>query len=84
MDTVNVTIRLNQNDKASAEKLFSDFGLTMNAAINMFIKQSLREQGIPFKISKNCNVQFVDRKTLDELSDKSEQKYEQAYKELSK
>lgn len=84
METVDVTIRMSQNDKILAEKLFSDFGLTMNATLNMFIKQSLREQGIPFKITKNNGVQFMDKNTLDELSNKSDQKYGEAYKELAK
>lgn len=67
MASVNVTIRMDANDKEQAEKLFSEFGLTMNAAFNMFVKQALREQSIPFKspripisntwigkLSKNC------------------------------
>ena len=60
MASVNVTIRMDANDKEQAEKLFSEFGLTMNAAFNMFVKQALREQSIPIsntwigKLSKNC------------------------------
>ncbi len=49
MSSINVTIRMDVNDKKEAEKLFSDLGLTMNAAFNMFAKQAIREQSIPFK-----------------------------------
>lgn len=84
MASVNVTIRMDANDKAQAEKLFSEFGLTMNAAFNMFVKQALREQSIPFKITKNPDIQYMDRKTLIELSKKSDKKYHKAYEELAK
>lgn len=72
MASVNVTIRMDANDKEQAEKLFSEFGLTMNAAFNMFVKQALREQSIPFKITMNPDIQYMDRKTLEKLSEKSE------------
>lgn len=84
MASVNVTIRMDANDKAQAEKLFSEFGLTMNAAFNMFVKQALREQSIPFKITKNPDIQYMDRKTLEKLSEESEKKYRKVYEELAK
>ena len=84
MASVNVTIRMDANDKAQAEKLFSEFGLTMNAAFNMFAKQAIREQSIPFKITKNTEVQYMDRQTLLELSKKSDGKSRKAYEELAK
>ncbi len=84
MASVNVTIRMEENDKKNAEKLFSELGLTMNAAFNMFAKQAVREQAIPFKVSKNPTIQFLDKNTLDELSDESDSKYKKAYEELAK
>ena len=84
MASVNVTIRMDENDKKNAEKLFSELGLTMNAAFNMFAKQAVREQSIPFKISKNTTIQFLDRSKLDELSEESDNKYKKAYEELAK
>ena len=84
MASANVTIRMDANDKEQAEKLFSEFGLTMNAAFNMFVKQALREQSIPFKITMNPDIQYMDRKTLEKLSEKSEKKYRKVYEELAK
>ena len=84
MASVNVTIRMDANDKAKAEKLFSELGLTMNAAFNMFIKQSIREQGIPFKATTSTDIQYLDRKTLMELSKQSDKKYGKVYEELAK
>ena len=84
MASVNVTIRMDADDKVKAEKLFSELGLTMNAAFNMFIKQSIREQSIPFKVTKSTDIQYLDRKTLMELSKQSDKKYGKAYEELAK
>lgn len=84
MASVNVTIRMDEKDKKDAEKLFSDLGLTMNAAFNMFAKQAVREQAIPFKIAKNPNVVYMDRNTLNELYAKSVKKYAKVYEELAK
>ncbi len=84
MASVNVTIRMDEKDKKDVEKLFSEFGLTMNTAFNMFAKQVIREQSIPFKITKNTKINFIDRNKLDELSDISDEKYKKAYEELAK
>ena len=43
-----MSIRLSDNDKIEAESLFKKLGLTTNSAINMFIKQSIRLQRLPF------------------------------------
>ena len=84
MATVNITIRIDEKDKVEAEKLFSEFGLTMNAAFNMITKQAIREQAIPFKIKMNNSIKLLDKNTLDNLSDKSDKKYNEAYEELAK
>ena len=84
MASVNVTIRMDADDKAKAEKLFSELGLTMNAAFNMFIKQSIREQSIPFKVTKSTVIQQLGRKTLMERAGKSDKKHGKVYEELAK
>lgn len=53
MSTTNVTIRLDEDLKREAEALFSDLGLNMTTAITVFMKQAVREQRIPFALSKN-------------------------------
>jgi DNA-damage-inducible protein J len=39
--------------KKQAEELFSDLGLSMTTALIAFTKQAVREQRIPFNISRN-------------------------------
>lgn len=53
MATTNVTIRMDEELKKQAEDLFSDLGLNMTTAFISFIKQSVREQRIPFILSRN-------------------------------
>jgi addiction module antitoxin, RelB/DinJ family len=53
MATTNVTIRMDEELKKQAEELFSDLGLSMTAALIAFTKQSVREQRIPFVLSRN-------------------------------
>ncbi|GHS96982.1 hypothetical protein AGMMS50276_16280 [Synergistales bacterium] len=48
--TINVTIQLDRDVKESAEKLFSDFGMNLSTAFNVFARQSLRQGKIPFEI----------------------------------
>ena len=84
MTTVRVTIRMDEKDKRETEKLFSEFGLTMNAAFNMFTKQAIKDQSIPFKITMNNSNKFLDRNSLDDLSDRSDKKYEEGYKGLAR
>ena len=53
MKNVNVTLRVDEDLKKQAEALFSELGLNMTTAFNIFLRQSVREQQIPFKVSKN-------------------------------
>ena len=51
METVNVTVRMERQTRDGAAKLFSELGISTTQAINMFLKQALREQRIPFEVS---------------------------------
>lgn len=51
METVNVTIRMERQTRDDAAKLFSELGISTTQAINMFLKQSVREQRIPFEVT---------------------------------
>ncbi len=55
MPTQNITIRLDTELKKEAEKLFSDLGMNMTTAFNIFLKQAVREQQLPFIVSNIPN-----------------------------
>ena len=48
--TTNVSFRIDTELKAEAEALFSELGMNLSTAFNIFVRQSLREGGIPFAI----------------------------------
>lgn len=48
MSTIN--IRVNEQVKSDAKKLFAKFGLDLSTAINMFLIQAIREQGVPLDL----------------------------------
>ncbi len=50
-DTTNISIRMDAELKKQAEKLFSELGLNMTTAFNIFLRQSVRQQRIPFDIA---------------------------------
>ena len=52
MATTNITMRMDEDLKAQAEELFADLGLNMTSAFTIFVKQAIREQQIPFMISR--------------------------------
>ena len=53
MATANINVRVDCDLKAQAEDLFTDLGLNMSTAINMFLKSAVRNNGIPFDVTRN-------------------------------
>ncbi|MFC5402676.1 type II toxin-antitoxin system RelB/DinJ family antitoxin [Cohnella soli] len=51
MAQTNVNIRMDEELKKEVESLFSDLGLNMTTAVNIFVRQALRQGGIPFEIT---------------------------------
>lgn len=74
MSTINLSIRTDKDIKAQAEAVFSELGLNMTTAINMFLKTAIREQGIPFDLKlKRPNAVTIaaineGRKLMDDPS----------------
>lgn len=51
--TTNISIRMDSDLKVQADALFAELGMNLSTAFNVFVRQSLREGGIPFEISLN-------------------------------
>ena len=52
MAKVSTSISLDSDVKRQAQELFSDLGLDLSTAINIFLKQSIRDNGFPFAIRR--------------------------------
>lgn len=48
--TTNISICMDSDLKAQADALFSELGMNLSTAFHIFVRQSLREGGIPFDI----------------------------------
>lgn len=71
--TVNINVRIDPETKDSAEQLFSDLGITLTDAINIFLHQSLMVGGLPFEMKLpryNAKSEAAMQEALDIVSGK--------------
>ena len=52
-NTTNLCVRIDPELKAQAEALFSDLGMNLTTAITVFFRQAVRENRIPFEITRD-------------------------------
>ena len=46
-----MNIRMNKDVKLQAQKVFSDLGIDLTTAVNVFLRQSIRYQGFTFDVT---------------------------------
>ncbi len=68
-NTTNMTIRIDKDLKKNVDILFKNLGTNTNSAINMFLKQCEREQGLVFtpKMTPAPNKELMS--ALQEIED---------------
>ena len=49
MVSTNINFRTDESTKSEAEEIFSQLGISMSAALNMFLRQVIIRGGIPFE-----------------------------------
>jgi DNA-damage-inducible protein J len=54
MSTITTSIRTDAQLKQEADRLFADLGMNFTTAVNMFLRQAVRMQGLPFR--PTCDV----------------------------
>jgi len=50
MATTNLNIRVDKDIKEEADEIYSELGINMTTAINIFLRTTIREHGIPFAL----------------------------------
>ena len=55
----NLNIRTDKEVKENAEKIFSELGISMTTAVNMFLRQTIRFGGIPFELKVTPNAETI-------------------------
>ena len=83
----NVSFRIDSDLKEQADTLFSALGLNMTTAFNIFLRQAVREGGIPFEITldtPNAETVAALLEARQMMNDTETKKYsvEDALKEL--
>lgn len=53
MSKVSTNISIDAEIKSKAQTMLADFGLDLSTAVNMFLRQMLRERAIPFEIRQD-------------------------------
>ena len=64
MSKTSMSIRLDSEVKEQAQQVFSNLGMDMTTAINIFLRQAIQYQGFPFDVRLDEN-----RKLLQVLTD---------------
>lgn len=50
MGATTMNIRVDSDVKNNAKKIFAELGMDLTTAVNIFLRQSIREHGIPFEL----------------------------------
>ncbi|MCL2773830.1 MAG: type II toxin-antitoxin system RelB/DinJ family antitoxin [Oscillospiraceae bacterium] len=50
MPATTINVRVDEDVKKDVEELFGNLGLNLSTAVNIFFRQSLMEEAIPFQI----------------------------------
>lgn len=71
-----ISFRVDDEVKRSAERTLDNIGLSMSTAINIFLKTVVRENRIPFELSADPfyskeNITELERRVVDIRSGKS-------------
>ena len=64
MSKTSMSIRLDSEVKEQAQQVFNNLGMDMTTAINIFLRQAIQYQGLPFDVRLDEN-----RKLLEVLRD---------------
>lgn len=67
--TANLVVRLEPEVKEKAEAILKKMGLSASTAVDMFYKQVIVDEGLPFvpKLKKPISIDDISKKKLDEL-----------------
>lgn len=70
MSTTSMNIRMDSTIKKQAQELFTALGMDMTTAVNIFLRQSIQRQGLPFDVT----LRRLNSETLEALEEVQEMK----------
>ena len=70
MSTTSMNIRMDSALKRQAQEPFAALGMDMTTAVNIFLRQSIQRQGLPFEVTLNR----MNSETLEAIAEVQEMK----------
>ena len=58
MAKISTSISIDADVKAQAQELFAELGLDLSTAVNLFLRQCIYEDGIPFLVSRRKRTEL--------------------------
>ena len=68
-EVTSLNIKIDRDLKVQADALFNRMGMNLTTAVNVFVRQAVQEQAIPFRIFVNKNEKEVLDKAKQALKD---------------
>ena len=66
MSTANLSIRVDAELKKDVESCLEDMGMNMSTAINIYLKQIVKQRAIPFRVTASPEV---NRETIEAIAE---------------
>jgi DNA-damage-inducible protein J len=68
-----LNIKIDRDLKAQADALFNKMGMNLTTAVNVFVRQAVQEQAIPFKIyvDDDSAVLLMAKEALKDMQEQS-------------
>ncbi len=91
MAKVPTTLSIDADVKAKVQALYAELGLDLSTAVNMFFRQCLYENGIPFEVALprasrrgKAAVEMADDEKIDRAAQRILKEHKAAFEELAK
>lgn len=82
---VNVTFKMNKQEKQEFEAIVQSLGLNLSTAFNIFAKAVIRENAIPFELrTAPKTITYASDEEVREVGNKMLEKYKVAFEALAK
>jgi len=60
--SVNINIRVDSELKRKAESVYAELGMNLSTALNVFLRASVRSNGLPFDLRLNADLVESERR----------------------
>lgn len=83
-DTATISFRTDPQVKQQAKELYESMGLDLSTALNMFLRQSLTDNGMPFRATRESPANIEARRQAEAHEGKTFGSVDALMEDLSK